>query len=236
MRSVVVIEDNPTLADAVRTTLEIEGFTTHIAGDASSGIALVQVSPPTLLIVDLTIPSQQGYRFVNTLRDSGSGVPILAMTVLNDRASLLHGFDAGIDDCIWKPFHMTELAARVHALLRRAPPPDGDSAAPPIQIGAVSIWPATRTAAAADRPLTLRPREFDLLMALVKRRGRIVTRAELLRRVWGWNPDTTTHTVDTHISRVRRQIEPEPGSPRYILTVRSAGFLMPYEAVRPVPC
>jgi DNA-binding response OmpR family regulator len=87
-----------------------------------------------------------------------------------------------------------------------------------------------RIASRGDRPLPLRPREFDLLLALIVRRGCVVSRAELLRTVWGWYPDTATHTVDIHVSRLRRLIEPDPKAPRYLLTVRPVGFLIPHEA------
>lgn len=230
MHELILVEDNPTLGNALQATLEVEGFSVRVAPDAASGIALARRSRPTLVIVDVTLGGQQGYQLVRALRDGDHRVPILAIAPLQDQVGLLHAFRVGADDCIAKPVDAGELTARVRALVRRTQSEFADGAAEPLRVGSVAIWPNMRVARRAGLPLTLRPREFDLLLALVMRRGCVVSRAELLRTVWGWCPDTTTHTIDIHVSRLRQLIEPDPRAPRYILTVRPVGFLVPDEA------
>lgn len=228
MNELILVEDNPTLGNALQATLEVEGFSVNVAPDAASGIALARRSRPTLVIVDVTLGGQQGYQIVRALRDDDHQVPILAIAHGQDQVGLLHAFRVGADDCIAKPVDAGELKARVHALVRRTRSDVGNVV--PLRVGSVTIWPTMRLAKRADQPLPLRPREFDLLLALVTRRGCVVSRAELLRTVWGWCADTATHTIDIHISRLRQLIEPDPRSPRYILTVRPVGFLIPDEA------
>ncbi len=230
MNDLILVEDNPTLGHALQAALEVEGFSVRVAPDAGSGIALARRSRPTLVIVDVTLGGEQGYQIVRALRDGDRHVPILAIAALRDHLGLLHAFRVGADDCIAQPVDAGELTARVRALLRRTRSEIANLAAERLQLGSVTICPNMRLASRDGAPLALRPREFDLLLALVMRRGCVVSRAELLRTVWGWYPDTQTHTVDIHVSRLRRLIEPEPRSPRYILTVRPVGFLVPDEA------
>jgi DNA-binding response OmpR family regulator len=230
MNELILVEDNPTLGNALRATLEVEGFSVHVAPDAASGIAFARHSRPTLVIVDVTLGGEQGYQLVRAFRDGDTRVAILAIAALQDQVGLLHAFRVGADDCIAKPVDAGELKARVRALLRRTQSDVANLAAEPLRLGSVTIWPSMRLASRAGRPLALRPREFDLLLALVMRRGCVVSRAELLRTVWGWYPDTETHTVDIHVSRLRRLIEPDPRAPRYIQTVRPVGFLIPDDA------
>lgn len=230
MNELILVEDNPTLGNALQATLEVEGFSVNVAPDAASGIALARRSRPTLVIVDVTLGGEQGYQIVRALRDRDHHVPILAIAPLSDQVGLLHAFGVGADDCIAKPVDASELKARVHALVRRTRSDAANSATEPLRVGSVAIYPNMRVARRAGRPLVLRPREFDLLLALVMRRGCVVSRAELLRTVWGWCPDTETHTIDIHVSRLRQLIEPNPRVPRYILTVRPVGFLIPDEA------
>ena len=204
MHELILVEENPTLGNALQSTLEVAGFSVRIARDAATGVALARRARPALVIVDVTLGGQQGYQLVRTLRGDDHRIPILAIATTRDQGGLLNAFRAGADDCMCKPVDGGELTERAWALVRRAVPDRASLDAAPLQLGAITIWPTMR-------------------------RGCVVSREELLRTVWGWYPDTVTHTVDVHVSRLRRQIEPDPRVPRYILTVRPLGFLIPGE-------
>jgi DNA-binding response OmpR family regulator len=158
---------------------------------------------------------------------------VLVLTALGEEAHKVRGFRFGADDYVTKPFGLMELLARVDALLRRARRAGSEPAraalapdehAPPIRFGDVTVHPATHTVTRGRELVSLRPKEYDLLMALARRGGRLVSRLELLREVWGYHEEVMSRTVDTHIAELRRKLEHDPAAPRHILTVRKAGY------------
>ncbi len=224
MRRILVVEDNPDLAYGLRNNLEIEGYTVEVAGDGGDGLARARATAPDLIILDLMLPGMDGYHVLRTLREEGCAAPILILTARGEEADKVRGLRLGADDYVTKPFGVLELLARVEALLRRGAPRRDDSAPGPTRFGDVEVVPATRQVLRNGAPVALTPKEFDLLAALLRRRGAVATRAELLAEVWGYSAAVLSRTVDTHIAELRRKLEPDPAAPRHILTVRKTGY------------
>ncbi len=224
MTRILVIEDNPNLAFGLRNNLEIEGYEVDVAADGEAGLARARTSAPDLVILDLMLPRMDGFRVLRALRGDGVRIPVLVLTARGDEADKVRGLKLGADDYVTKPFGVLELLARVEALLRRASHGGGGTDAPVLALGDLEIAPAARTVRRAGRAVSLSPKEFDLLVALVRRPGAFVSRVELLTEVWGYRAGVTSRTVDTHIASLRRKLEPNPGAPRYVLTVRGRGY------------
>ena len=226
MTRILIVEDNPDLAYGLRTGLEIEGYEVQVAEDGETGLDRARAWSPDLVMLDLMLPGMDGYRVLKTLREGGSDVPVLILTARGEEADKVLGFRLGADDYVTKPCGVLELLARVGALLRRsriaehrAPGGDGHE-----RFGSVEINPASRTVMKEGIAVALSPKEFDLLLALVRRRGAVASRVELLREVWGHRVEVMTRTVDIHIAELRRKLEDDPSQPRHILTVWKAGY------------
>ncbi len=224
MTRILVVEDNPDLAYGLRNNLEIEGYEVEVVDDGRQGLARARTGGPDLIILDLMLPGLDGYRVLRALRDDGRRMPVLILTARGEEADKVRGLRLGADDYVTKPFGVLELLARVEALLRRSAPPGGDAMGPPERFGEIEVVPASRTVLRGGRPVGLTPKEFDLLLALVKRRGAVAGRMELLTEVWGYSAAVLSRTVDTHVAELRRKLEADPATPQHILTVRKAGY------------
>jgi len=226
MRRILVVEDNPDLAFGLRNNLEIEGYEVSVAHDGTTALALAEEVKPDLVILDLGIPDPDGFRVLRTIRDRGDDVPVMILSAAGEETSKVRGLRIGADDFVTKPFGILELLARIEALLRR-PRPSRAPAEESERIerrGNIEIDLQARTVTVHGRRVTLAPRAFDLLAALARRKGEVVTRAELMREVWGHRAEIESRTVDTHISDIRREIEDDPNDPRYLLTVWKTGY------------
>ena len=224
MNHILVVEDNPDLSFGLRNNLEIEGYRVTVAEDGLAGLELARSERPDLVILDLMLPGMDGYRVLRTLRDEGSAVPVLILTARGEEGDKVRGFRLGADDYVTKPFGVLELLARVEALLRRAGSPAAEPASPVERFGAVEVHPEARLVLREGEPVSLAPKEFDLLLALIRRRGAVASRLELMKEVWGHRAAVISRTVDTHVAELRRKLEDDPGDPRHILTVRKAGY------------
>ena len=224
MPSILIIEDNEKLALGLRNNLEYEGYAAHVAADAATGLSLVRELAPDLFILDLMLPDTDGFHLLRQLRDRGDATPVLVLTALGEEAHKVRGFRFGADDYVTKPFGLMELLARVDALLRRSQRRQERTPGQPLRMGEVTVYPATHTVVRGREIVSLRPKEFALLLALLRRNGEIATRLELLREVWGYNDSVMSRTVDTHIAELRRKLEADPANPRHILTIRKAGY------------
>src|SRR4051812_972234 len=169
------------------------------------------------------LPAMNGFTVLQRLRDEGRETPVLVMTALGTEEEKLRGFGLGADDYVVKPCGLLEILARVRALLKRAA---GAAGVPRMetQVSDLTIDHAAREVRRGSQPIALRPKEFDLFAALVRHRGRVVSRAELLREVWGYASDSESRTVETHLAALRERLGDDPQSPRYIVTVRRAGY------------
>jgi len=226
MARILVVEDNEDLAFGLRTVLDFEGYEVDVAMDGETGLASARSAPPDLLILDVMLPGRSGFDVLRELRRSGHRYPVLILTARSQESDVVLGFDSGADDYVTKPFSTAELLARVRALLRRAPRGDFE-AGPPVEarFGQVEVSKASRTVRRQGQLVELTPMEFDLLVALLDRRGSVASRQELLKEVWGYgNPDINTRTVDVHLSELRRKLEQDPSRPVHLLTVRKAGY------------
>lgn len=225
MSEILLVEDNPDLAYGLRNNLEIEGYDVTVAADGEVGLQRALELDPSLVILDLMLPKLDGYRVLRAIREAGSQVPVLILTAKGEEADKVLGFRMGADDYVTKPFGVLELLARVRAVLRRtrngngmAYPADGD------RFGEVEVDTRARTVLKAGEPVSLTPKEFDLLVALLRRHGAVASRLELMKEVWGHRAAVVSRTVDTHVAELRRKLEDDASNPRHILTVWKAGY------------
>ena len=226
MTHILIIEDNKDLAFGLRTMLEIEGHKVEVCSNGFDGIERVKLGRPDLIILDLMLPELNGYDVLRMLREQGMETPVLILTARGEEADKVLGFRLGADDYVTKPFGRLELLARVQALLRRstAGARQNGNANAIERFGEVEVNTAARTVTRSGEVVALTPKEFDLLVALIRRRGAVATRLELLKAVWGHRAEVMTRTVDIHIAELRRKLEQNPSEPRHILTVWKAGY------------
>ncbi len=220
---VLLVEDNLDLAMGLRNNLEIEGYFVVAVHSAEEGLEELGEHPVDLVILDLMLPGASGMEMLVESRRRGFQGPILILTARGEEIDKVRALRSGADDYLTKPFGLMELLARVEALLRRVPAP-GSQRQEVLTLGPLRVHVSQREVWSEDRKVDLRPKEFDLLLALIEAEGRVVSRQDLLQTVWGYSEDVYTRTVDTHIAELRRRIEPEKDKPRLILTVRKAGY------------
>ena len=219
MTRILIVEDNRNLAHGLRTNLEFEGHVAEVAEDGVAGLTLARGRRHDLILLDLMLPGLDGLRLLETLRAEGIETPVLVLTARGDEADKVRGLRNGADDYVTKPFALRELLARVGALLRRTQGATGR-----LGFGAVQVDSDTRAVTRGGRVVPLRPKEYELLQALLRRGGRVATRTELLREVWGYQESVISRTLDTHVGELRRKLEEDPARPRHILTVRKTGY------------
>ena len=225
MARILLVEDNEDLAFGLRATLEFEGYEVEVAGDGREGCERIAADPPDLVVLDLMLPELDGYEVLSRLRKEGDRTPVLILTARGEEGDVVLGFDRGADDYVTKPFSTVELLARVRALLRRTGTGGRANRLPVERFGDIEVNPASGTVLRDGEAVTLTPKEFDLLVALVRRKGAVASRTELLGEVWEYaNAQVETRTVDVHVAELRRKLEDDPAHPRHILTVRKKGY------------
>ena len=223
-RTVVVIEDERSIADAVAARLRSEGYDVAVAGDGPTGVELCERARPDLVVLDLMLPGLDGIEVCKRVQHDRA-VPILMLTARDSEADLLVGLAVGADDYMTKPFSMRELIARVHALLRREERNAADVGEAPVRIGMVELDAQSRRVRRDGELVHLTPTEFDLVHYLACRPGRVATREELLAQVWGYDVPSGARPVDAHIRSIRRKLGAD-----LIRTVHGVGY-----AVEEVP-
>jgi two-component system, OmpR family, alkaline phosphatase synthesis response regulator PhoP len=211
---VIVVEDQVDLADLLAHNLRLEGFEVRTVSDGREVMPLVRAWAPDLVLLDLML----------TTRGHRTDLPVIILSARGEEHDRIRAFRLDTDQYVTKPFSLVELLERVHALLRRQSARAGGAAEGTITFGDIAIDPAARTARRAGAPVVLSPKAFDLLLALVRREGRVASRVELLREVWGYGPLVMSRTVDSHIVELRRKLEDDPAQPRHFRTVFKSGY------------
>jgi two-component system, OmpR family, alkaline phosphatase synthesis response regulator PhoP len=223
MRTILVVEDEPRIAGLVRDYLEQAGFAVLTAGDGSGALVLTRTRRPDALVLDLGLPAMDGLDVIRSLRRD-SDVPIVILSARGDESDRIAGLELGADDYVVKPFSPKEVVARVRAVLRRA---DARSSRDErITAGALEIDTARRRVTVDGRAVTLTPTEFELLVTLAREPGRVWTRSQLLDAIHGFSLDTYERAIDGHVRNLRRKLEPDPASPRYVRTVHGVGYAL----------
>ena len=220
MRTVLVVEDEPKIAQVARDYLERAGFGVLTAGDGRSALSQARSAKPDLVLLDLGLPDQDGLDVIRSLRGA-SRVPIVVLTARGDESDRIVGLELGADDYVVKPFSPKELVARVRAVLRRT---GDDLPRDVIRAADVTLDIDKLRATVGDRVVDLTSTEFQLLVALARTPGRVLTRAQLLDAVRGVAFESYERAIDTHIKNIRRKIEPDPRKPRYVETVYGVGY------------
>jgi DNA-binding response OmpR family regulator len=221
-QKILIIEDEKPIADAVAYSLKREGYAVSVARDGEGGLSLARTEKPDLIILDLMLPGMDGLAVCRAVRREAK-TPIVMLTAKAEEADKIVGLELGADDYVTKPFSVRELMARVKAVLRRV----ADTAKPDeeeLTSGNLVMNLAEHTVTLDGKSLNLSPKEFDLLAAFLRHRGRALSRDVLLERVWGEETYIDTHTVDVHIRWLREKIEANPSKPERIVTVRGVGY------------
>jgi DNA-binding response OmpR family regulator len=221
MNRVLLIEDNADLAAGIEYNLRREGLDVRVEETGEQGLEAVALWRPGVVILDLMLPGIDGYEVLQTMRSRGDRTPVLILTARGEEADRIHGFRLDADQFVTKPFGLLELIERVKSLLRR-----GEDAAsrPKLSFGDVEVDVEARTITRVGQMVTVTPRAYELLLALIRRDGRCATRLELLREVWGHRGAVLTRTVDAHIAELRRKLEEDPANPKHIVTVWKSGY------------
>ena len=220
--TILVIEDDRALREGLVLNFELQGYQVDAATDGEEGMQKAFDLRPDLIVLDIMLPGWSGLDILTELRDRNEDVPVLILSARGSTDNKVEGLNIGADDYLAKPFELSELLARVEAMLRRrnvAQPIE-----PPLTFGHVVLDRDNRRVIARSEEVTMSAKEFDLLCFLALIPGRPRTREEILNNVWGWDFEGSPRTVDNFIRSLRRKLEPDPGHPRHILTAHGVGY------------
>jgi len=221
---VLVVDDDPAIITALERGLRVEGFAVRSASGGVAALREVELRSPDVMVLDINMPDLDGVSVTRTLRANGEDVPICVLSANDEVAHRVAGLEAGADDYMVKPFALPELVARLRALLRRAgAASEGDGEV--VEVGDLMVDPARRIARRGEREMELTRREFDLLEVLARNDGLVLSRSQLLERVWGYDFEIDSNVVDVFVGYLRRKLE-VGGEPRLIQTVRGVGFVL----------
>ncbi len=222
---ILIAEDDTKQAELIRLYLEREGYSVLVTHDGRTALDEIRARQPDLVVLDWMMPAMDGLDVMRALRPT-SDVPVILLTARSTEEDLLLGLDLGADDYITKPFSPRELAARVRTVMRRrGPRPEADT----LQIGRLEVDPVRHRVLMAGHELEVTPKEFSILEALMRHPGRAFTRTQLLQEAFGFDYEGLERTVDVHVLNLRKKLEPDPGSPTFLLTVYGVGYKMAEE-------
>jgi two-component system, OmpR family, response regulator RegX3 len=219
---ILVVEDEESFRDALSYMLRREGFEVDLAETGPAALAQFERHGADLVLLDLMLPGLSGTEVFRTLR-AGSGVPVIMLTAKDGEVDKVVGLELGADDYVTKPYSARELVARIRAVLRRRGEPD-DLAPATLEAGPVRMDVDRHVVSVGGEPVAMPLKEFELLELLLRNAGRVLTRGQLIDRVWGSDYVGDTKTLDVHVKRLRGKVEPDPASPKHIVTVRGLGY------------
>ena len=224
MKRILVIEDEPQMLLGLRDNLELEGYEVQTAADGDEGLGKASSFNPDLVILDVMLPKRNGFDVCRELRARSATLPIVMLTARSAETDKVLGLELGADDYVTKPFSITELLARVRAVLRRAGPQKPSGSNDIVRIGDIEIDFKLHQARRARQRIEFTAREFDLLRYFVQHTGQVVTREQILNEVWGYEEFPTTRTIDNFVAKLRQKIERAPHAPEHILTIHGSGY------------
>ena len=220
MTRILVVEDEPRLALGLEDDLKLEGYEVEVVGDGETASRRAQEKPFDLIILDVMLPRKDGFEVCRELRRAGVRTPVILLTAKTQESDKVLGLELGADDYVTKPFSPRELRARVKAVLRRAA-----GEVPEIyRFGEVEVDFSRCELRRAGKAVEMTPLELKLLAAFIRHRGHTLSRDKLLDEVWGQDTFVTDRVVDTHITNLRKKIEPQPSKPRFLVSVRGMGY------------
>ena len=220
----LVVEDEAHLAEVIADNLELEGFEVEVVGDGLAALGRIRAGGHDLVLLDVMLPGMNGFDVCQQLRAERCNVPVLFLTARSSNDDRVRGLQLGGDDFLGKPFDLRELILRVRAILRRTRWFQGSEVGDRLLLGEAEVDFRSYAVTIGERELVLSPKEAMILKCLAEKAGQVVSRAEILDRVWGYDAFPTTRTIDNFIVRLRRALEPDPQEPRYIHTVRGTGY------------
>lgn len=224
MKRILVIEDEPQMRLGLRDNLELEGYEVETAADGDEGLQKAAAFSPDLVILDVMLPKKNGFDVCRDLRARANGTPIVMLTARSAETDKVLGLELGADDYVTKPFSITELLARVRAVLRRTGAGAAKTATDLMRIGDIEIDFKLHQARRGKVRIEFTAREFDLLRYFVQHTGQVVTREQILNEVWGYEEFPTTRTIDNFVAKLRQKIERSPHAPEHILTIHGSGY------------
>jgi len=219
---ILIVEDEESMADPLAFLLRREGFSTEIAANGPDALVEYDRNGADIVLLDVMLPGMSGTEVCKQLRNRGA-VPVIMLTARDSEIDKVVGLELGADDYITKPYSTRELVARIRAVLRRGTEAE-DAGSPILQAGAVRMDIDRHVVNVHGSPVSLPLKEFELLEYLIRNAGRVLTRGQLIDRVWGSDYVGDTKTLDVHVKRLRAKIEPDPAAPRFLITVRGLGY------------
>ncbi len=222
MESVLVVEDDWSIAHGLKQNLKFEGYEVYIAPDGERGLEMASEHKPDLVLLDVMLPKLNGFEVLRELRRLGLDMPVIVLTAKGEEIDKVRGLDLGADDYMTKPFSLQELLARVRAALRRQR--EQSQRLDQVAFGRVEIDFTAHCVKVAGEPVRVTVKEMELLRLFVSRQGQVLERGEIVSRVWGFAYDGTDRTLDNFVSRLRHKLEIDPDHPRHLLTVRGVGY------------
>ncbi len=223
MTTVLLIDDDEKLTEPLKFRLEGVGFRVLVADNGRAGLGMALVEKPDIIVLDIMLPEMDGWAVCQEIRRF-SQVPILMLTALDGEIDRVRGLELGADDYLTKPFSSQELVARIRAMLRRIQWDQNMNPETELQIGMIRLEIPARRAFKNGVELTMRPKEYDLLLTLMRQAGKVIERETLFNQVWDTDWMGDMRTLDVHIRWLRQKIEDDPSAPRYIQTVRNVGY------------